>query len=375
MLILLLYMKELGYKDEESAFYFTFRYLGVLFFSFPFGLWIKGKRLLPFFKISAYTLPFLTLLAVYSLSQGNNFLIITSFILWGLSFSLSQICKFPFILRHTPSHQLSEAITLAYATWSWGNILAGSFIFVFSHLFPTVFTSQNCIISIALLSFISLYFLNKVDKIEKLNKEAEAHKSFQLKQYNWTKIFHGLFPTFLIAIGAGMSVPFMSLYFKHTFNLSYGDYAALGFTTHFFVFFMILQSPIIKGKFGYKKAIPRTQLLAVMALIMLGILEEFSDYSYILYVAIFFFIIRQPLMNIAQPMTTEIVMEYVGEKNQEIVSALMALIWNGSFVVSGLLFAYLRMLDLSFFYIFGYTAVFYLIAILWYVWLLKKIKQ
>lgn len=375
MLVLFLYMGELDYKDEEKAFYFIFRFVGVLFLSFPFGLWIKGRRLLPFFRISAYTLPLLTLGAVYAIHERISWLIVVIFIFWGLSFSLSQICKLPFILRHSPAGKLSEAITLTYSTWSWGNVLGGSIIFTLSNLFPSTFTSQNCIIFISLLSYLSLYFLNKVDKNEVITEDKTPASQLKMNHFDWKLIFQGLFPTLLIAVGAGMSIPFMNLYFEHTFGMTYTNYAALGFATHCMVFFMILQSPFIKGRFGYKRAIPITQTLAVLSLVMLGILEPFNEISFVFYLAVFFFIIRQPLMNIAQPMTTEIVMHYVGKKNQEIVSALMSMIWNGSFVLSGLLFALLRSFNLSFMYIFGYTAIFYFIAIIWYIWLLKKIDK
>lgn len=375
MLILFLYMGELGYSKTERAYYFVFRFIGVLFFSFPFGIWIKGKRLLPFFKLSAFTLPLITLLAIYAIHEKTSWLIITSFILWGLSFSLSQICKLPFVLRHCQQEKITEGITLSYSTWSFGNVLGGILIFTLSNLFPTIFTSQNCLVFIALFSYLSLYFLNKVDTNEKLGNGEQQHKKMHLSEFDWKLIFQGLFPTFLIAIGAGMSIPFMNIYFEETFNMSYGNYAALGFATHCLVFFMILQSPYIKSKFGYGKAIPITQFLSVLALLSLGLFEVYSDIPFIFYFAIFFFIIRQPLMNIAQPMTTDIVMKYVGEKNHEIVSALFALIWNGSFVISGLLFSYLSSLNLPFLYIFEYTAIFYFIAIIWYIWLIKKIEN
>ena len=375
MLILFLYMGELGYSNSEKAFYFVFRFTSVLFFSFPFGLWIKGKKLLPFFKISAFTLPIITLLMVYAIYENIDWLIILTFFLWGLSFSFSQICKFPFVLRHCPKDQITEGITLSYATWSFGNVLGGTLIFTLSNLFPTVFTSQNCIIFIAIFSYFSLYFLYKVDPNEKLGNLRHTNNNLELKNYDWKLIFQGLFPTLLIAIGAGMSIPFMNIYFEQTFDMSYDNYAALGFVTHCFVFFMILQSPNIKNKFGYKKAIPITQTLSVLSLIALGIFESYSSIPFIFYFAIFFFIIRQPLMNIAQPMTTDIIMKYVGEKNHEIVSALFALIWNGSFVISGLLFAYLSALNLPFMYIFAYTAIFYFVAIIWYIWLIQKIEK
>ena len=375
MLILFLYMGELGYSNSEKAFYFVFRFTSVLFFSFPYGLWIKGKKLLPFFKISAFTLPIITLLMLYAIHEKIDWLIILTFFLWGLSFSFSQICKLPFVLRHCPKDQVTEGITLSYSTWSFGNVLGGTLIFTLSNLLPTIFTSQNCIVFIAIFSYFSLYFLYKVEPKEKLGNLDQSSNNLKLKNYDWNLIFQGLFPTFLIAIGAGMSIPFMNIYFEQTFDMSFSNYAALGFVTHCFVFLMILQSPYVKSKFGYKKAIPITQTLAVLALIILGVFESYSSKPYVFYFAIFFFVIRQPLMNIAQPMTTDIIMKYVGEKNHEIVSALFALIWNGSFVISGLLFAYLSALNLPFMYIFSYTAIFYFIAIVWYIWLIRKIEK
>jgi len=369
-------MGELDYSKSEIAFFFVFRFVGVFFISVPFGLWIKGKPLLPFFKLTAFTLPLITLLAVYAIYEKYEWLIILSFILWGLSFTLSQISKLPFVLRHCPEDQITEGITLSYSTWSFGNVLGGLLIFLLSNIFPNIFTSQNCIIFIALFSYFSLYFLYKVDKNEKLGKSnIESGLKSRLSDFDWKLIFQGLFPTFLIAIGAGMSIPFMNIYFKETFNMSYDNYAALGFTTHCLVFLMILQSPFIKSKFGYKKAIPITQTLSVLSLITLGVFESYNSIPVIFYAAVFFYIIRQPLMNIAQPMTTDIIMKYVGEKNHEIVSALFALIWNGSFVISGLLFSYLSSLNLPFLYIFAYTAIFYFIAIIWYIWLIRKIEN
>jgi hypothetical protein len=49
------------------------------------------------------------------------------------------------------------------------------------------------------------------------------------------------------------------------------------------------------------------------------------------------YLLRQPLMNMAGPMTTEVVLKYVGSKNREITSALTSAIWSGSWVVSGLM--------------------------------------
>ena len=76
----------------------------------------------------------------------------------------------------------------------------------------------------------------KVEPKEKLGNLDHTGNNLKLKNYDWKLIFQGLFPTLLIAIGAGMSIPFMNIYFEQTFDMSFDNYAALGFVTHCFVF-------------------------------------------------------------------------------------------------------------------------------------------
>jgi hypothetical protein len=71
-------------------------------------------------------------------------------------------------------------------------------------------------------------------------------------------------------------------------------------------------------------------------------------------------------MNVAAPMTTELVMKYVGKKNQEMVSALMAAIWNGSYFISGIFVAVLFANGVEFVSIFLMTAALYTIGVVWY---------
>ena len=50
-------------------------------------------------------------------------------------------------------------------------------------------------------------------------------------------------------------------------------------------------------------------------------------------------------MNAASPMTSELTMYYVGRRNQEIMSALTASVWSGSWFVSMKIFSWLRQMD------------------------------
>jgi len=80
-------------------------------------------------------------------------------------------------------------------------------------------------------------------------------------------------------------------------------------------------------------------------------------------------------MNMAQPMTSEIVMNYVGEANREIVSALISAIWSGSWFVSSLIFKELREIGISYANVFLITASLYAIAVVWYYFLILDYER
>jgi hypothetical protein len=373
MLILLLYLHAKGYTDGESARFTAARFLGVLLISFPLGLYIKKRKLIGFFRAAAISLPLFTLFSLWMIEEEQVVFIYLSFFLWGISFSFAEICKLPYILRHAESTYLSAAIALSYATWSFGAVVAGILIYIFSTISPDFFDERNCIIAISILSLAGSVFTFKMTESNVPNES--ANEFVEKSAYEWKKIVYSLTPTFIIAVGAGMSIPFVPLFFQHTFSMDYKAFAGYGFLAYFLVFLMTLLTPDIKNKIGYKVAIPLTQTLSVSCLIVMGITELLPSTNSVFIVAIVMYMLRQPLMNLAQPMTTEIIMKYVGKNNHEMVSALMALIWNGSFVVTSLLFAQLRDWNISFFYIFLLTAFLYAIAIIWYVVLIKQYEK
>lgn len=372
MLILLLYLKNKGYSDGESARFTAARFLGVLLISLPLGIYIKKRKLLIFFKIASIAVPLFTLLSVFAIEKNQTWMIYSSFFFWGIAFSFAEIVKLPFMLRYTDKKVLTNAIALSYATWSFGAIIAGVLIYALSLISTSIFDEKNCIIVISLLSLSGVYYSFKIKEPEISLEKKEIKFSF--KEYDWRKILYSLTPTFLIAIGAGMSIPFVPLFFEHTFNMNYSSFAGYGFLAYLLVFLMTMLTPSISKKLGYQIAIPLTQLISVSCLVVMGVTELFKDVDNILVLAIVMYMLRQPLMNLAQPMTTELIMKYVGKSNHEIVSALMALIWNGSFVFTSILFAKLRDTNVSFYSIFLITAALYLIAIIWYIVLIKKFE-
>ena len=127
---------------------------------------------------------------------------------------------------------------------------------------------------------------------------------------------------------------------------------------------------MLKKELGFKRGITFTQIAAVLALVALATTEFYNNYIWALPVAVVCYWIRTPLMNMAAPMTSELTMNYVGEKNQEMLSAVMAAIWSGSWFFSSQIFGYLKSFGLKYAYIFYITAILYSLGILMYYFLI-----
>ena len=374
MMILLIYMAEEGYPDHEGAYYFKFRFLSVLLLALPIGFLIKGKPILPYFRFSAIVTPIASLLIIYAIDQQLNTLLLISQFIWGIGFTCIQVTILPYILRNTPKQQQTSAISLSYSTWSFAGIICGIFIFAVKLVATDWYSEKWVLYIIIALSFLGniMVWKNKIPEHQNVSDK----ESFSLtKNFDWFTIIKAMVPTSLIAIGAGLTIPFIGLFFYHIHELNSGEFSLMAALALIFVFSAVITVPTIKQKLGFKKAIPFTQSIAILCLIGLALTEIVKEHWWALPFAIACYMFRQPLMNIAAPMTSEFTMQYVGKRNQEVVSALTASIWSGSWFISAWVFEEFRKLDISYMAIFLITAAWYALGVLAYYLLMVEYEK
>lgn len=376
MNILPLYMTREGFSDEDIALYITFRFLGVFILALPFGKLIKGKRLAPLFYLSSIFVPFFGLVIVFAIALKIKWLILTSLLLWGASFTFMQIPVAPFILRNSSKANQTAGISLSYSTWSFAGILSGVVIAILDGINPTLFNEKAILIIFSIMGFGGVYFLMKTKFIEKMDEPIKAIPGLPPPPTNWKLIFKGLIPTLIIATGAGLTIPFISLFFDKVHHLDKGGFSVISSIAAILVAYGAMMVPKVKQYVGYKIAIPTTQSLAVISLVALATTQFYSQYSIALYIAIACYLLRQPLMNMAGPMTTEVVLNYVGKNNREITSALTSAIWSGSWVISGFMVKIMFGRGYEFVNIFLITSALYAFGvIMYYVLILDYIKR
>lgn len=368
MAVQLIFMQKSGYSDFEGAGFISYRFLGVLLLAVPLGLYIKGRKLKNLFYLSAFFVPACGLLILYSISNHINWLLHLSQFLWGTAFTFIQIPIMPYILRNGKKETQTEAIALSYSTWSFAGIASGIIIFCLSKYNPVLFNEKLLLQIIAVLGFISIYFIRKIKFEETVITPVKKRLDFS--DFDWFLIIKALTPTLIIAVGAGLTIPFISIFFYNVHKVDTEYFAVLNSIASVLVAVGAMLVPRIKKGMGYKIAIPTTQSFAVIALVLLATTQFYSHLTIAVYIAIVCFMLRQPLMNMAGPMTSELVMNYVGKRNQEIMSALTSAIWSGSWFISSRIFKSLRETGYAYVNVFLITALLYGLGVVWYYFLI-----
>lgn len=367
MNILPLYMTRKGYSDEEIALFIAFRFLGVFVLALPLGRFIRGRRVMPLFLLSNICIPLLGIAIVLSIALQLRYLTLISLLLWGASFTFMQIPISPYILRNSAKYNHTAAISLSYSTWSFGGIVSGVIIAVLDLIDPLLFDEQLILVLFSLVGFGGLFFLRKASREKEITEERlTTREPPGTRRTDWGLVLRALVPTLIIATGAGLTIPFISLFFDKVHGLDKGGFSVLSAIAALLVAWCAMLVPRIKKHIGYKIAIPTTQSLAIISLVALATTEFYSQYSIALVIAAACYLIRQPLMNMAGPMTTELVLNYVGKKNREITSALISAIWSGSWVLSGLMVKFLFARQFQFVTIFLITSLLYAFGVVMY---------
>jgi MFS family permease len=179
----------------------------------------------------------------------------------------------------------------------------------------------------------------------------------------------------VIAVGAGLTIQFMNLFFFNVFGVDYDVFSLMGAVTSALASIAVLFVPKLKARFGYRGAITATQSGAVLALIGLATTAYYAGAVWALVLAVVLYALRQPLMNMANPMTSELAMYYVGERNREMTSAMTGAVWSGSWFFSAIIFSRLRAADVGYAPIFYITAALYALGVVGFYQLINRYER
>ncbi|MCH2650714.1 MAG: MFS transporter [Candidatus Marinimicrobia bacterium] len=382
ILVLNIYLRKQGFSDPEIASFNSLRFIGALAFALPLGIYIRGKKLKPFFILASAIVPTTSILIIESIHYLILPLIQLAFLSWGFGMMLMRVCSLPFIIRNTTADNSTEALSLTAATWSLSTIVSGLIIsgldwisYVKIGSWSVTFNEQAILWIITVIGAGSIGFALKISE-HNHGHTGRNNDLFSLhKSYDWHLIFKAISPLILISIGAGLTIPFVNLFFNSIFGFTASEFSLLGSFTALLVFIFSLLVPSLRKKYGYWMTIVVVQSLAIICLIIMSLMELYATYSFALIIAVAAYILRQPLMHMAHPASNELMMNYVGKKNQELISALSSSLWSASWFISAKVFEWLRLLQYQYYEIFLITAALYTFGVILFTFLIRDYEE
>ena len=194
-LLLNYYMVSVGYEDFEVAEVLSYRFLAVAVFAFPLGLFIKGRRLKPFFLLCGSTFPIFSFLIIYAVQHQLTSFLYAMAMCWGLSFICLEITILPYIILNAKKETHSESISLKFLTFSLSITIVGILNYLLHAINPDFFDERKVLLIFVGLSVLSLFFISKIRITENISETIPLEKIRE--DYDWSLILKAVIPTLI----------------------------------------------------------------------------------------------------------------------------------------------------------------------------------
>jgi MFS family permease len=167
----------------------------------------------------------------------------------------------------------------------------------------------------------------------------------------------------IVGLGAGFSIPLFNYYLSVKFNVDSGPIGTLNALASFIMIPLYIIMPRIRKSFGYLRTIVLPQAFSIVLLMLIPVSPNFI-------VASIFYISRQALMNIPNPLILAFMMRNISQKSRATANAIINVSWSLPNSVSVLLGGYImdKYLDLPIYI----TSIFYIIYVVLFTLFIKK---
>lgn len=379
-LLLNLFLKHSGLEDPEIAALTSQRFVATFLLALPAGLWMRGRPLRKPLIVGALLFPLMALAALEAVRMGELELASGCFLAMGCAGLVLNVASLPMILRLAPPAQSSEALSLTFASWGAASICGGVLSSVLQGVGSLelggvrwVFDEHTTLLLLTLAGFGAPFLYAGLP--DPVPAETSKRHWLHVHREDFPVLLRALLPTLCIAVGAGLGIQFLNLFFSHVYQMESARYSGFASVSYVLVFLMGLVVPELRRRMGWRGAILGVQSAAVVLLLIMGLTELWKFSAWALPLAIVCFILRQPLMSMAGPSTSELSMSYVGERNRELMSACSGAIWSGAWWLAARVFEVFRSQELPYWQIFLATSVLYGFGTISYLELIRTVEK
>jgi predicted MFS family arabinose efflux permease len=379
-LLLNLFLRSHHLDDPTIAALTSQRFVGTFFLAIPAGLWLRGRCLRWPLVVGAVLFPLTALASLEAVQQGAMGAASWCFLLMGFAGLVLNVGSMPMVLRMVSQEKSGEALSLMFATWAAASICGGLLSSVLQgmgqiDLFGrhVVLDEYATLLLLTVAGFGAPFLYARMP--DPPPDPSVSKKWLHLHREDMPILLRSLLPSIVIATGAGLSIQFLNLFFNTVHKVTSSQYSTYGTISNVLVLFTGLMVPEIRRRYGWRGAIIGVQSIAVLLLVIMGLTELWNHLLWSLPLAVFCFIVRQPLMSMAGPAISELTMSYVGERNRELVSACNGAIWSGAWWLAARVFQVLRASDFPYWAVFLTTALLYFMGTMFYLKIIRTMDR
>ena len=350
MLLFNLYLKEIGFLEGRIGNILSAMTIGTTIMAIPASIIIRRFSIKRILIIATPIAMFCYLIQV---TTSQYHMILAGAFMAGLTSVYFQVSSGPFFMRNSTPKERPYLFSLHFAfmlvAGIIGSILGGFLpgIIEKSGMVPYLtYRYTLCIFSGLVLIALFPYIMIKEKPAPKITEKFKIHSGRLI-----IKLF---LPNLVVGIGAGLSIPFVNLYFKDVFLTPTNLIGIFYSLQQFLMITGLLIAPVIAERIGKIKTVVFSQLISIPFLITLGITHNLG-------IAVVAFLIRAAMMNMAQPLFTNFAMEKVKHDEQAFTNALLVIAWTAGWGVSASIGGWL-IERYSFTIPFFATSTFYLIS-------------
>lgn len=361
-----IYLKEIGYEENIVGTILSLNVFAMAIASIPSAYLIEKIGRKRSFKLGFISI---AIGSIFLVLFKNIFLIGVMAIINGFGMSVKNTAEGMYITENTKEEERVSIFSINFIVSNTGMMSASFIGGILSTHMSKYFTSQQSITYIfimsailSLLAFIPIYFMKEPKNLESRNfKEC-------LQGYNHVisdkKVLAFMMYYLIIGIGAGMVVPFFSVYLKYSMNISDSIVGSILSISQFGCILGGSLIPFMSNKFGKSNSVIICQLISIPFLLSIAFPQG------IILIVISFFM-RNGFMNMATPLTQNLSMELVDKKDRTNLSSLISLCSNISRAI-GISIGGVMMEKISYNSPYYLTVILYIIGVVIFASLYKK---
>jgi MFS family permease len=329
MLLFNLYLKSLFFTEGRIGNIISATTFGTVLMAIPASIIIRRS---PIKRLLLIATPVASISYMVQVSTATYQVIIAGGFMAGLFVVFFRVAAAPFFMRNsTPKERpylFSMQFALSLVAGIIGNLLGG----FLPEIIEKTDAMPHAAYRFTLYLFSILVFAAVIPYL--LIKEKSVTTTETMKIHSWRLIMKLFLPGLIVGIGAGLSIPFLNLYFKEIFSSTTRMIGIFYCGQQFLMITGLLLAPVIAERIGKIRTVVLSQLCSIPFLVILGITNT-------LWLAVIAFLIRAALMNMAQPLFTNFAMEQVGHDEHAFTNALLVIAWTVGWGASASIGGYL----------------------------------